>query len=417
MAAQLKQHRQGPDVLSKAFKSDPGPTLQRLVEAGPLVELKIPIVGQMTFATTHSAVSELLKTDEGFCTDPKHAGRSAIVGIQWWMPRSFRLLAKNMLTTDDPDHRRLRGLVDQAFHARAVSALEQRVVDRTDQLLDELQNDPGHDIVRHLARPLPLRVICDLLGLPEDDQDKFMRWMEPVSQFGGIMQLWRMLSSVGKLTNYLRETFEDRRRAPRDDMISALVNGDYEGQRLTDDELLSMVFILFVAGHETTTHLISNGVVSLLKHPDALAKFKAHPVQFGPGMVDEVLRFDSPVQMSKPRMARQDLEFQGRAFKRGSTLMGMLHSANWDPAVFEHPERFDITRKPNRHLAFGAGPHFCLGAGLARLEGRVAMTRLFERFPDLKLSDGFENIAWTTRPGLRAISQLPLTLGPEGPAR
>ncbi|MEL7050049.1 MAG: cytochrome P450, partial [Pseudomonadota bacterium] len=300
------------------------------------VKLKLPIIGRMTFATTHGAVTDLLKDTEQFCTDPKNAGRSAAVGLQWWMPKSFRLLAKNLLSTDDPEHRRQRGLVDQAFHARSVASMEAQIRDRVEEQISQLLDDPEHDLVQHLSRPLPLRIICDLLGLPERDHGRFMEWMEPVSQFGGVLQLWRMMASMGKLTTYLRDTFAERRAHPQDDMISDLVNGHYEGARLTDDELLSLVFILFVAGHETTTHLISNAVVTLLRHPDQREKYQSDPAGLGAAMIDEVLRFDCPVQLSKPRMARYDLEFHGHRLKKGTAVMSMLHSANWDPTVFQN---------------------------------------------------------------------------------
>lgn len=413
MAAVSKTTGQVHDVLSVAFKANPGAGLQRLLAEGPLVDIKIPLIGRMAFATTHAACSDLLKDDTRFCTDPRHAGRKHVVGLQAWMPKSFRILADNMLTRDDPDHRRLRGLVDQAFHQRTVSAMAEQIRKRADAQIDGLASDPDHDLVAHVSRPLPLRVICDLLGLPEEDQPKFMRWMEPISQFGGLWSLWRMTGSMGKLMGYLRETFADRRARPRDDMISSLVNGEYQGERLSEDELLSLVFVLFVAGHETTTHLISNAVVTLLRHPDALEALLSDPEKLGGTMIDEVMRFDSPVQMSKPRMARTDFEFHGRTMRRGQAMMALLHSANWDQAVFDSPEDFDITRKPNRHLGFGAGPHFCLGAGLARLEARIAIERLFQRFPDVRLAEPGVPLSWSKRPGLRALTALPLTLGSE----
>lgn len=398
------------DLKGQAFKRDPLPTFAAMRAVGPVVQSRIPLLGTVSFVTTYAEAEALLKDTDRFAVDAFRAGKRSVMGVAWWMPRQIRLLASNMLTKDDPDHRRLRRLVDTAFHRRSVDAYRARIAAIADALIDGLAVAPDGDLVRHLARALPLQVICELLGLPPADRPKFIRWMAAMSSVDSPYGVFRMLPAINRLSDYLRDQFELRRRAPADDLITGLVEAEEAGDQLSPDELLAMCFLLFVAGHETTTHLISGGVPALLQHPEELVWLKADWSR-APTAVDELLRFVSPVQMTKPRFAREDTDFAGVPVKRGTPLMALLASANADPAVFDAPERLDLARRPNRHLAFGSGPHLCLGLTLARAEAEIALERLFTRFPDLGLAVPEDELRWTRRIGLRALERLPVRTG------
>lgn len=397
------------DLKGQSFKRNPMPTLAAMRAVGPIVQSRIPILGPMSFVTTHEAVTRLLKSPDRFVVDARNAGKKRVLGVKWWMPRQIRLLADNMLTNDDPDHRRLRRLVDKAFHRRNVDAYRGRIAEMADVLIDELQASSDKDLVAHFARALPLVVICDLLGLPQDDRPRFIRWMGALTSIEGLFGLVGVVRAGGKICDYLTERFAERRAEPRDDLISALVQAEEEGDRFTEDELLTMCFLLFVAGHETTTHLISGGVLALLQHREQLDRLKAD-WSMAPSAADELLRFVSPVQMTKPRFAVEDMEFAGQMLKRGDPLMALLASANADPDAFEMPEALDLGRQKNRHVAFGGGPHLCLGLQLAKAEMEIALERLFTRFPDMDIAVPEEDLRWTKRIGLRALTRLPVRL-------
>jgi cytochrome P450 len=375
--------------------------------AGPVIRARVPILGDVSFVTGYGDAAAMLKDPARFSTDGARVGRSGIVGMKWWMPRQFRLLTNNMMLKDDPEHRRLRKLVDQAFHRGGVEALRPRIAALTDDLLDRLAASADGDLVGHFARALPLAVICELLGLPQEDRPHFTRWMASLTEASTLWGIVRMTFGVRRLIGYLERQFELRRADPRDDLISKLVAAEEEGDRLSADELLAMCFLLFVAGHETTTHLISGGVLALLQHPGELDRLKAD-WSLAPAAVDELLRFVSPVQMTKPRYAVEDMTVAGVNLKRGEPMIALLASANCDPQAFSQPEKLDITRSPNRHLAFGNGPHLCLGLALAQAEGEIAVERLFTRFPDLRLAVAESELAWGPRIGMRALRRLPV---------
>lgn len=404
----MQAPRQNFDIMGQAFKRNPFPVLSAMRESGPVVRTKIPILGRPWFAVTHAACIDLLKSPEFFVVDARNAGKRSFLGIPW-MPKTFRLLAKNMLSSDDPDHRRLRGIVDRVFHRTSIDKLRPQIETIADRLLDDFERSDDRDLVTHFARPLPLRVICEMLGLPEPDIPQFMRWMDSMTNLDSVLDLFRIVPSVRKMNAYLRATFEERRRRPGDDLVSELVHIEQEGDCLSQDELLAMCFLLFAAGHETTTHLISGSVLALLQHPRERVRLQQDRA-LAPAAVDEMLRFVSPVQMTKPRFATRDMTFHGVALHRGEMIFAMLAAANSDPAVFDAPETLDIARKPNRHLAFGSGPHICLGMQLARLEAQVALEKLFARYPGLGLAVRDEDISYARRGGLRALSALPLEL-------
>ena len=403
------------DVTSGAFKRDPFPTLERLRAEGPLVYARVPFLGTCRLVTTYAVVSTVLKDPARFVVDARNAGRGRFDAIRVPIPRSFRRLADNMLGTDDPDHRRLRNLVERAFRRRNVEQMGGRIGALTDGLLDRiaprLAAGETVDLVPELAKPLPLGVICELLGLPEADRPRFLRWAGNMTSASTPLALLRALGGIRRLNRYLDERFEHARRHGGEGLLAALVAEEEAGDRLSADELASMAFLLLIAGYETTSNLIGGGVLALLREPETARKPLFEGDTAVATAVEELLRFVSPVQMTKPRYVAEDTVLEGQALPRGDVLLPVLAAANADPAAFAEPRRLDLARHPNPHLAFGSGLHSCLGLQLARAEGRAAIGGLFARAPALRLAVPEESLRWTNRLGLRALRALPVRAG------
>jgi cytochrome P450 len=354
------------DFTSQAYFRDPAGGIARLRSAGTVVEVRFPIIGKVWITTTHDLAAQVLKDSATFSMRKEDGG---LAGLRWWMPAFVRTLANSMLSMDEPKHTRLREIVDEAFRRRAILAMEPRIRSIADELAGALFAEGSEaDLVERYARILPLSVICELLGLPLADRPRFIAWAQTISEM--------------------------------------------EGGRISADEMISMVFLLLGAGSETTTHLISGSVYELLKNP-ALRDWLAEDWNRVGLAVEEFLRFVSPVQFTKPRFVRRDVELGGVRLKRSDRIMAMLAAANMDPAANKRPEQLDLKRRPNRHLSFGTGIHFCLGYQLARIEGMCALQALFARWPDLRLVVEPAQIWWRRRPGLRAIQALPVTASSE----
>jgi cytochrome P450 PksS len=396
------------DFTSQDYLSNPAAGIERLRAAGPVVEVRFPVVGKTWITTSEDAAVRVLKDSQAF-TLRKDGG--AIAGMRWWMPGIFRALASNMLTTDEPDHTRLRSIVDEAFRRRAVLDMEPRILAIADTLAAELFADGSPaDLVAHYARKLPLSVICELLGLPAADRPKFVALAANITGARSTIGfLWRMMWGVTAIKRYLEAHLASARTSGGEGLIAELVRVEKEGAKISRDEMVAMVFLLLFAGHETTTHLISGSVYELLKNP-ALRDWLEEDWRRADLAVEEFLRFISPVQFSKPRFVRKDMRFFDVLLKRGDRIMAMLTAANLDPAANEHPEKLDLARRPNRHLAFGTGIHFCLGHQLACIEGRRALEALFQRWPNLALAVDPSRVRWRRQPGLRAIESLPVVV-------
>jgi cytochrome P450 len=397
------------DLTTQSFMRNPFPTLARLREAGPVVRLKLPFLGRTWMTTTHEAANEVLKDDRTFVRDSRNAGKRQPAGMRWWMPRTLRILNENMLGHDDPDHRRLRKLVDQAFNRHSVEGMRQRIGAICDGLLDQMTGAGAVDLMEGLARPLPLGVICELLGLPEEDRPRFRTWVKALMSATSLWGIVRFLPGLFRLVGYFRSHFEQCRRQPRAGLMTALVQAEQDGDRLSENELLAMAFLLLVAGHETTVHLIGGGILALLENPEQKVRLMAD-WSLVPSAVEELLRFVCPVQVAKPRYASRDLDLHGQSLRRGEIIIPMLAAANADPARFDQPDRMDITRAPNPHVAFGTGAHFCLGAQLARVEAQVVLEKVFTRFPNLSLAVPDSALVYTGRLGIRALTALPVRL-------
>lgn len=351
----------------------------------------------------------MLKDSQTFVRDPGNAGSRTQERILKILPRSLGLLALNMLGKDDPEHRHLRGLVDQAFQRRGIQAMRPMISAVADQLLDRLADRREVDLMEHFCRDLPLSVICAMLGLPDKDHERFKSWLGGLKDTANIGAVIRAIPGVLKVVRYLRKVSRPDGGARSDGLIVALQDAAIDRRSLSEDEIVSMIFLLFGAGQETTTHLISGGLLEILRHEDQRRRLQADPTMM-PLCVEECLRHVSPVQLTKPRLAARDTEFAGHEFRRGESVACFLTSANRDPTEFENPHQFDMMRQPNPHLSFGTGVHFCLGFQLARAEAAIAFERVLTRFPNVRLAVDPASITWRKRVGIRTLAQLPVKL-------
>jgi cytochrome P450 len=321
-------------------------------------------------------------------------------------------LGLSMLDRDPPDHTRLRGLVSKAFTPRALERLRPEIQQIVDGLLDEVEARGSMDLVEEFAYPLPVRVICEMLGVPVKDHERFKAWgldiargldaimLPPDSEVGQ-----RSVSGRRALADYFRGLIAERRAAPRDDMLSALIAAEEAGDKLNEEELLATCILLLVAGHETTVNLIGNGTLALLRDPDQLRTLRENPGLIGTA-VEELLRFDGPVQRTA-RIPSEDITIGSQTIAKGEMVMPFLGAADRDPTQFPDPDRLDITRADNRHIAFGMGIHFCLGAPLARMEGQIAINTLLARLPKLALATDRPQFRQSLT--LRGLQALPLS--------
>ena len=328
------------------------------------------------------------------------------------LPKSIAVVARNMILEDDPEHRRLRGLVNKAFLPTVVAGLSGRVEELSFELLDGLAREKGSvDLLEAYSRPIPTRVIAQMLGLSHDEIDKLQGILTIFTKgMSGLGIVRSLLWDFRRASFFVRELIARKRGKPADDILSALIHAEDEGERLSEDELVAMVFLLIIAGFETTLHLITNGVRVLVENPDQLGRLRAEP-DLWDSAVEEIVRHRGPVHGTKLQYPTEDVPLHGAVLKRGVPIMPMLGAANHDPRVFEKPDEFDITRSPNHHLGFGYGPHFCLGRQLALMETRVALRNLFDRFPDLHLAVDPAELEIAKMPGWHRHLSLPVALG------
>jgi cytochrome P450 len=390
----------GCNPLDAEFRHDPYPGLNRLREIDPVNETPLGIWRLTRYADVNRLLHEV------------PAGVRTTDGILPGVDESLAGQREFMLQQDPPAHTRLRRLVSPAFTPRAIAALRRRMEGIVEECLDRVAPRGEMDVIGDLALPVPSTIICEMMGVPVADRDRFTVWTAQAT-YGlaaailppEVIDLARLAGM--ELANYFQGLIAERRANLGDDLLSTLLGAEEAGDRLSPSELISHSIGLLIAGFETTIGLIGNGVRALLRHPAELAKLRACP-ELAASCVDECLRWDGPIVLTQ-RVLHADAEFGGRTIPKNAGVWGMLAAANRDPAVFPDPDRFDVERRPNDHLAFGGGAHYCLGAHLARLEGQVAIGALVRRFDDLAFAS--DTVEW----GLslfRVPGRLPVTFRP-----
>ncbi|TCW58151.1 cytochrome P450 [Bacillus thuringiensis] len=318
-------------------------------------------------------------------------------------------LTTHMLNSDPPNHSRLRSLVQKAFTPKMITQLDGRIQRIADDLISEIERKGTLNLVDDYSFPLPIIVISDMLGIPKEDQAKFRIWSHAVIASPETPEeIKETEEQLSEFITYLQYIVEVKRKDPKEDLVSALILAENEGHKLSARELYSMIMLLIVAGHETTVNLITNTVLALLENPDQLQLLKEDPKLID-AAIEEGLRYYSPVEITTGRWAAEPFQIHEQTIQKGDMVVIALASANRDETVFENPEVFNITREQNRHIAFGHGSHFCLGAPLARLEAKIAITTLFNRMPELQIKGNREDIKWQGNYLMRSLEELPLT--------
>jgi cytochrome P450 len=422
------------DLFSTHFRADPYADFAALGAQGPVAKVTLRDGRTIRMITGYDAVVAVLK-DDRFIKDPRAlTTKEQPMHLPGFL-RHFAVLGNNMLRKDPPDHTRLRALVSKAFTPRRIEQLAPRIQEIADDLLDAVQGEPQIDLIDAYAFPLPIIVISELLGIPSQDRDKFRRWSDLlVNNLGQLLieeqQLvsatsalaalrrfapWRserirLLMTANAFIRYFRHLIAERRDNPKQDLISALIQAEADGESLSEDELISMLVLLLLAGHETTVNLIGNGTLALLRHPDQLARAQQNPGAIKT-VIEELLRYNNPVNMVT-RIASEDLTVADETIHKGERVLVAIAAANHDPAHFPNPADLDVLRAENRHLGFGHGIHFCLGAPLARLEGQIAISTLLRRFPNLQLAADPASLTWRTGFILHGLQALPVQLNP-----
>ena len=388
------------DLARPSFKADPYPFYARLRREEPVCRVSSLMVKAWLVTRYDDAVAVF--------KDPRI---SMNVGARLpYIPRFASPILDHMLNRDPPDHTRLRALVSKAFTPRRIEGLRGRVQSVCDDLVAAVPVGRPFDIVRDYALPVPLTVISEMLGIPENERRRFHTLTRGALSISAPTRMADVVSALPYLwlvMRYFRKLFAARRARPGYDLLTALVQAEEDGERLTERELMGMSLLLLLAGYETTINLIASGALAFLEHPEERARFVGDPALTA-SAIEEVLRFTSPVEMTPPRVALDDIAIGGVTIRSGDLLSVVVGSANRDTSQFRDPDTFDIGRDPNRHLSLGQGIHFCLGAPLARMEGQIALTTLFRRFPGLRLARPATALRWRSLLPLRGLEALPV---------
>ncbi|UOR12578.1 cytochrome P450 family protein [Halobacillus amylolyticus] len=397
-------HETNVKLFTSEFNQNPYPNFSKLRQEDPIHQTLMPNGHYSWIITRYEDAVAVLK-DSRFIKDYTY-----LLGEeeQEEAHANSSIFVRNMLFSDPPDHKRLRGLVQKAFTPKMIEGLRGRVEEITNELLDRVQEKGQMNLIDDFAFPLPIIVICEMLGVPSQDRDKFRTWSNTLVEASNNPENAEQIQThMTEFVMYLKQLCAERRQNPKDDMISKLIQSEEEGDSLSEQELYGVISLLIIAGHETTVNLITNGVFALLENPGQKEQLKNDP-NLIESALEEFLRYNGPVEFSTDRWASNTVELRGKTIAKGDHVIVALDSANRDPEQFEDPDVFDITRGKSKHLAFGKGIHFCLGAPLARLEAEVAVTTLLRRMPELRLNTDPEALEW--RPGIlmRGLIELPV---------
>lgn len=403
-----------PDLTSKDFTSNKYEYYKWMRQEAPVARCKY-VTGHAYVVSRYDDCVTLLKDPRVVRDNRKIDTSTPLLPSFIPLPKSTELILHSMIGSDEPDHKRLRSLVHQAFTRKSMSELSDRIEQLTNNLLDQAEAkskaEGSVDLKEAYALPIPVTVIQEMVGVADEDMPRFYEGIEAVVKgFSGLRIILTMLWDVPRLSHFVRELINRKRENPGNDMLTGLIQAEEEGQKLSEDEIVSMVFLIIAAGYQTTVHLITNGVTALLQHPDQLTKLRANP-DLIESAVEEILRFTSPVYVTELAYAREDMVLHDVNISKGEVVIACIGAANHDSAVFENPEVFDIERSPNKHLGFGSGIHACLGAPLARMEAKIALTNLIVRNPNLHLAIDPSALEFETTPGLHSYKHLPVVLG------
>ncbi len=396
------------DLYGPEFRADPHATFALMREQDPVhCQPGLDPGTLIWFVTRHEDIAAMLVDDERFVRDSRLALTDEELAARE-LPPIVELIDNHMLNRDGDDHRRLRRLVTKAFTPKMVEQLRPRIQTIADELLDAVESRGEMDLSAEYAFPLPITVIAEMLGVPSSDHARFQDWSDaiisPVFDDVGVERFNELMT---QFVTYLTDFFDARRAEPRDDLVSALLAARDEDDALTEAELFGTVVLLIVAGHETTVGLIGNAVVHLLANPDQLQLVRDDPSLL-PAAIEELLRYEGPVERTLNRWAATDVELGGQTIRRGELVIAILGSAGRDADRFPEPDRLDVCRADSKHLAFGRGSHYCLGAPLARLEAEIALATLFRRLPRLRLAVEPNELEWRPTPGFRRVATLPV---------
>jgi len=397
----------------EAFKADPYPTYAYLREQAPVYcRVSRDGAARMWFFTRYDDVTAALRDDVRFVKDVRSTQTDAERAAAPAAPPLYRLLTNHMLNADGATHDRLRALVNKAFSARQVEQLEPRLYAIADDLIDRALARSTLDYVQDFALPFSIAVIGELLGIPSRDHHRFRAWSHilvapSADSSRNVRKTERLGQVMQDFAGYLGAVCAERRRAPQADLISLLLAAEEAGDRLSEEELYSMVLLLTVVGHETSVFLLANQVLTLLAHPQVLAAVRADRSLIAPA-IEEVIRYDGPVERATMRFAAEDVALGGQVIRRGDAVSLVLAGAHRDAHAFAEADAFDLERKGPRHVGFGLGTHYCLGAPLARLEARVALNSFFDRLPNARLAVPAAALRWQTNPIVRGPRRLPL---------
>jgi len=399
-------HSRPINLNSAEFNNDKFAWYEQIREDLPVHQAKVSIIKVFTIARYDDCTS-ILK-------DPRVLrNRSTITGggrFPFPMPKAIKPIAESMIVEDDPNHRRLRELVRRAFRPQAIDVLESKIDQYSNELLDGLSLKKEFDLQSDYALAIPMRMIGDMMGLSREAIPQFKEMFSILTKgFGGWRIFRTLFWDMPDTVRFVRELIGQKRDHPGDDILTGLIEADAEGDRLTEDEIVAMVFLLIVGGYETTVHLITNGVLTLLENPEQLARLRDNPELIN-SAVEEILRHRGPVQSTKPGYAAEDIHLHGVTIPKGKPIMPLFGAANHDPRAFDNPQVFDIGRTPNRHLGFGHGTHFCLGAHLARAEARFGILNLLQRFPNLQLAGDPASLKLQNMPGWHRYDGLPVKI-------
>ncbi|WP_433921044.1 cytochrome P450 family protein [Paenibacillus taichungensis] len=394
------------DFMDHAFIQQPFPVYETLRTEEPVHRLLLPS-GHVAWMVTRYEDAVKILQDSRFVTGVLDNSNDDMRGA---LPPHQAIISRNLISVGPEDHRRLRRLIQKAFTPRMIERLRGRIVEISDELLDRIQagNTRDFDLIEDYAFPLPIIVICEMLGVPLKDQDKFRAWSNTIMEGVSNPQMNQESDEVMKaFVDYLQALITERRNHSQQDLISDLISIEEEGDKLSEQELYALVFVLIIAGHETTVNLIGNGMLALLEHPEQKQILMDDP-ELIQAAVEEVLRFNGPAEISNVRWATENVEFQGIQIRPGDMMLVALSSANRDSSQYEEADTFNITRKVNDHIAFGKGIHYCLGAPLARLEGEIAINALLRRLPEIRLNTDMQLLEW--RPGMiiRGLKAFPV---------